>query len=98
MIGVAVLLGLQHATNALFFGQAALETVAQVVSATAFGAAYAAARRRVRTIWPLAALHGLQDFLDVRSPGDAPRWWYLLVALLLSAYAVVLVRREPQPA
>lgn len=96
--GVAVLFGLQHATNAWFFGQPPLETIAQVVSATAFGAAYAAARRRLTTIWPLAFLHGLDNFCQTRSPGDAPRWWHLLVALLLTTYAVALVRRERRPA
>lgn len=91
---VALLFGVQHVGTGIFFGQSLFATAAQVISATAFGAAYAAVRLRVSTVLPLAFLHGLSNFCDERSPGDAPWWWYLSVAVLYVLYAAWLLRRS----
>jgi hypothetical protein len=75
------LFGLQHAGTGIFFGHSPYDTVAMMVSSTASGAAYAAVMLRIGTIWPLAFLHGLENFCNTRSPGDAPWWWYLSQAI-----------------
>ena len=48
---------------------------------------------RIGTIWPLAFLHGLENFCNTRSPGDAPWWWYLSQAIFFVLYAAWLLRR-----
>ncbi len=68
------------------------ETAGQVLSATAFGFAYAGARLHVGSIWALAVLHGLSNFFQDRLAGEVPGPMYLAVAILLGAYGLVLVR------
>ena len=74
------------------FGQSPAETAGQVLSATAFGFAYAGARLHVGSIWALAVLHGLSNFSQDRLAGEVPGPMYLAVAVLLAAYGLVLVR------
>ena len=74
VVWVALLFGLQHVGIGIFFGHSLYDTGSTVISATSFGAAYAAVRLRIDTIWTLAFLHGLGNFCNTRSPGDAP-WW-----------------------
>ncbi len=93
-IWVALLFGLQHAGTGIFFGHSLYDTGTQVISNTSFRAAYAAVRLRIGTIWPLAFLHGLGNFCDTRSPGDAPWWWYLSEAIFYVLYATWLLRRS----
>ncbi len=92
VVWVALLFGFQHVGTGLFFGHSLYDTGAMVISATSFGAAYAAVRLRIGTIWPLAFLHGLGNFCNTRSPGDAPWWWYLSVAIFYVLYATWLLR------
>jgi membrane protease YdiL (CAAX protease family) len=91
-VWVALLFGFQHVGTGIFFGHSLYDTGAMVISATSFGAAYAAVRLRIGTIWPLAFLHGLGNFCNTRSPGDALWWWYLLVAIFYGLYATWLLR------
>ncbi len=93
VVWVGLLFGLQHALTGIFFGRSLYEAGSMVVSSGASGAAYAAVRLRIGTIWPLAFLHGLEDFCNTRSPGDAPWWWYLSEALFFVFYAAWLLRR-----
>jgi membrane protease YdiL (CAAX protease family) len=92
VVWVALLFGFQHVGTGIFFGHSLYDTGAMVISATSFGAAYAAVRLRIGTIWPLAFLHGLENFCNTRSPGDAPWWWYLSVAIFYVLYATWLLR------
>ena len=69
---MALLFGIQHVGDGIFFGQSLYDTAALMISATSFGAAYAAVRPQIGTIWPLAFLYGLENFCNTRSPGDAP--------------------------
>jgi uncharacterized protein len=94
VVWVALLFGFQHVGTGIFFGNSPYDTGATVISATSFGAAYAAVRLRIGTIWPLAFLHGLENFCNTRSPGDAPWWWYLLEAIFYVLYAAWLLRRS----
>ncbi len=94
VLWVALLFGIQHAGTGIFFGQSLYDTGTQVISNTSFGAAYAAVRQRIGTIWPLAFLHGLGNFCAARSPGDAPWWWYLSEAIFYVLYATWLLRRS----
>ena len=71
VVWVALLFGFQYVGTGIFFGHSLYDTGAMVISATSFGAAYAAVRLRIGTIWPLAFLHGLGNFCNTRSPGDA---------------------------
>jgi uncharacterized protein len=93
VVWVAVLFGVQHVGTGIFLGHSLYDTGAMIISATAFGAAYAAVRLRIGTIWPLAFLHGLENFCNTRSPGEAPWWWYLAVAIFYVLYAVWLLRQ-----
>jgi membrane protease YdiL (CAAX protease family) len=92
VVWVALLFGFQHVGTGIFFGHSLYDTGAMVISATSFGVAYAAVRLRIGTIWPLAFLHGLENFCNTRSPEDAPWWWYLSVAIIYVLYAVLLLR------
>jgi membrane protease YdiL (CAAX protease family) len=94
VVWVALLYGLQHAGTGIFFGQSFYEAGSMVISSTASGAAYAAVMLRIGTIWPLAFLHGLENFCITRSPGDAPWWWYLSQAVFFVLYAWWLIRRS----
>jgi CAAX protease family protein len=94
VVWVALLFGFQHAGTGIFFGHSLYDTGAMMLSATSSGAAYAAVRLRIGTIWPLAFLHGLENFCNTRSPGEAPWWWYLLVAIFYVLYATWLLRRS----
>jgi hypothetical protein len=93
VVWVAVLFGVQHVGTGIFLGHSLYDTGAMIISATAFGAAYAAVRLRIGTIWPLAFLRGLENFCNTRSPGEAPWWWYLAVAIFYVLYAVWLLRQ-----
>jgi membrane protease YdiL (CAAX protease family) len=93
VVWVALLFGLQHAGTGIFFGGSPYDTAATVISNVSFGAAYAAVRLRVGTIWPLAFVHGLENFCNTRSPGDAAWWWYLSEAVFFIVYAAWLLRR-----
>ncbi len=93
VVWVALLFGVQHVGTGIFFGHSLYDTGATVISATSFGAAYAAVRLRIGTIWPLAFLHGLENFCNTRSPGDAPWWWYLSEAIFYVLYAAWLLRQ-----
>ena len=92
VVWVALLFGFQHVGTGIFFGHSLYDTGTTVISATSFGAAYAAVRLRIGTIWPLAFLHGLGNFCNTRSPGDAPWWWYLSEAIFYVLYAAWLLR------
>jgi len=94
VVWVALLFGIQHAGTGIFFGHSLYDTGATVISATSSGAAYAAVMLRIGTIWPLAFLHGLGNFCNTRSPGDAPWWWYLSEAVFYVLYAAWLLRRS----
>jgi membrane protease YdiL (CAAX protease family) len=94
VVWVGLLFGLQHAFTAIFFGASLYEAGSMVISSSASGAAYAAVRLRIGTIWPLAFLHGLENFCNTRSPGDAPWWWYLSEAVFFVVYAAWLLRRS----
>ncbi|RBY77125.1 CPBP family intramembrane metalloprotease [Geodermatophilus sp. TF02-6] len=89
---VGVLFGLGHVLSAVAFGRPVDDTVAQVVSTTAFGAGFAALRLHTVALWPLALLHGLDDWCQVNSPGAAPWWWQLAVAVGYAAAAWELTR------
>lgn len=94
-VWIGVLFGLGHALSALWFGRPWDDTVAQVVSTTAFGFGFAALRWHLGTIWPLVVLHALDNVLQVRSPGAAPLWWQAVVAAAFVAYGWWLIRRLP---
>ena len=93
VVWVGLLFGLQHAGTGIFFGHSLYDTGTMMLSSTASGAAYAAVRLRIGTIWPLAFLHGLENFCNTRSPGDAPPWWYLTKVFFYVLYAAWLLRR-----
>lgn len=94
-VWVGVLFGLGHVLSALWFGRPFDDTVVQVISTAAFGFGFAALRWHLDTIWPLVALHALDDFLQLRSPGAAPFWWQATIAVLFVAYGWWLIRRLP---
>lgn len=95
-VWVGVLFGLGHALSALWFGRPWDDTVAQVVSTTAYGFGLAALRWHLGTIWPLVLLHASDNFVQLRSPGAAALWWQAVVALFFVAYGWWLIRRLPE--
>jgi hypothetical protein len=92
VVWVGMLFGLGHVLSAVAFGRAVDDTVAQVVSTTAFGAGFAALRLHTGVLWPLVLLHGLDDWVQVNSPGAAPRPWQLAVAVGYATAAWWLTR------
>jgi hypothetical protein len=95
----AVIFGGQHFANVLF-GREIFDTAAQVVNATCFGFAYAAARSALVTVWPLALLHGLGDFTyansDVPFP-VAPHVAFGAIYLSYGAALLVWLRHKSVP-
>jgi uncharacterized protein len=91
VVWVGLVFGLQHAGTGIFFGHSLSDTRATVISSTSSGAAYAAVRLRIGTILPLAFLHGLENFCNTRSPGDAPWRWYLSEAIFYVLYTAWLL-------
>jgi hypothetical protein len=59
---------------------------------TAFGYGYAAVRLHIVSIWPLALLHALDDFLQLNSPDALPWPFQLLVAAGFVLYGRYLLR------
>jgi uncharacterized protein len=68
VVWVGVLFGLGHVLSAIAFGRPVDDTVAQVVSTTAFGAGFAALRLHTVVPRPRALLHRLDDRLQSNSP------------------------------
>jgi CAAX protease family protein len=95
-IWVGVLFGLGHVLSALWFGRPWDDTVAQVISATAYGFGLATLRWHLGTIWPLVVLHASDNFVQLRSPGAAPLWWQAVVAVFFVVYGWWLIRRLPE--
>jgi membrane protease YdiL (CAAX protease family) len=89
-IVTAVVFGLWHLGNGLFFGKSVDETWWQVLSATTFGVCFAGARLLVGSVWPLSLLHGLGDWTQVLSPGAAPVWYQSAVMIFEVLWGVTL--------
>jgi hypothetical protein len=83
---VAVTFGVGHLQNYLLFGGALDDTLFQVLAATCYGFCLAGARLRMNTVWPLAFVHGLDDWMQINSPGKAPDWWQITVLVVFVAY------------
>jgi uncharacterized protein len=98
VVWVGVLFGVGHVLSAVVFGRPLDDTVAQVISTTAFGMGFAALRLHIGVVWPLALLHGLDDWMQINSPGAAPWLWQLAVALGFCAAAWTLTRPSVLPA
>jgi hypothetical protein len=98
VLWVGVLFGLGHVLSAIAFGRAVDDTVVQVISASAFGAGFAALRLHVVVLWPFVLLHGLDDWMQINSPGAAPWLWQLAVAIGFAVAAWALTRPTALPA
>ncbi|WP_329272591.1 CPBP family intramembrane glutamic endopeptidase [Streptomyces pseudovenezuelae] len=92
-IGVGFLFGVGHLQNYLFFGASLDDTLWQMLSAGLFGFTCAGLRYAIGSVWPMVAVHGLDDFFQIRSPGAAPDWWQVGVYVFHAAYGVWLLRR-----
>ncbi|MFJ9539808.1 lysostaphin resistance A-like protein [Streptomyces sp. NPDC101225] len=90
---VAVLFGAGHLQNHLFFGAPLDDTLWQMLSAGLFGFTCAGLRFAIGSVWPMVVVHGLDDFLQIRSPGAAPDWWQVCVYVFHAAYGLWLLRR-----
>lgn len=91
---VALAFGLGHIQNYLLFGKPLDDTLYQLLSAGLYGFCLAGARLRMNTVWPLAFVHGLDDWLQINSPGKAPDWWQLTVLVFLAVYGFLLTRNR----
>jgi hypothetical protein len=91
-IAVAALFGLGHALSGIWFGRGLGNTAYQVVQVGIWAFPIAALRWHLGTIWPLVALHGLDDWLQINSPGRNSDMVQLVEALGEIAYGVVLLR------
>lgn len=98
VVWVGILFGLGHVLSAIAFGRAVDDTVLQVISATAFGAGFAALRLHVVVLWPFVLLHALDDWMQINSPGAAPWPWQLAVAVGFALAAWALTRPAALPA
>jgi membrane protease YdiL (CAAX protease family) len=91
-IGVGLLFGTGHFQNYLFFGAPLDDTLWQMLSAGLFGFTCAGLRYAIGSVWPMVAVHALDDFFQIRSPGAAPDWWQVCVYVFHAAYGVWLLR------
>jgi membrane protease YdiL (CAAX protease family) len=91
-IGVGFLFGAGHFQNYLFFGAPLDDTLWQMLSAGLFGFTCVGLRYAIGSVWPMIAVHGLDDFFQIRSPGLTPDWWQACVYIFHAAYGVWLLR------
>ncbi|MFJ7907329.1 lysostaphin resistance A-like protein [Kitasatospora sp. NPDC096204] len=91
----AVLFGVGHLDNWLFFDAPLGNTLWQVVEAGAFGFCLCGARLYIGSIWPLVLVHGLSDYLQIYSPGKTPDWLQALGVVVDLALGLVLLLRAP---
>lgn len=97
--GSSLLFGVIH-LNSLLVGRDVAFVAVQVVASVLGGVGLAALRMRVGSIWPLIALHAMNDFVQFSAAGDttvaqaAPTLLAakLGVASLMALYGVVLLK------
>jgi hypothetical protein len=65
-----------------------------MLSAGLFGFTCAGLRCAIGSVWPMAVVHGLDDFFQIRFPGAAPDWWEACVYVFHAEYGVWLLRRQ----
>jgi hypothetical protein len=105
VLGSAALFGLVH-LNSLLVGRDPAFVAVQVLTSFLGGIGLAALRLRLGSIWPLIALHAINDFLQFSAAAGtavADASPLLLgakigVAVLMAAYGLVLLRVLKQPA
>ena len=108
VLGSAALFGLIH-VNSLLVGRDPAFVAVQVLTSFLGGIGLAALRLRLGSIWPLIALHALNDFLQFSAAGgtavaDASPLLLgtkIAVSVLIAAYGLVLLRllkQRPVPA
>ncbi|MEU3571301.1 CPBP family intramembrane glutamic endopeptidase [Kitasatospora sp. NPDC036755] len=91
----AVLFGIGHLDNWLFFGAPLGNTLWQVLEAGAFGFFLCGARLYIGSIWPLVLLHALSDYLEIYSPGRTADWLQASDVAVDLALGLVLLLRAP---
>ncbi|TJZ73249.1 CPBP family intramembrane metalloprotease [Rhodococcus oryzae] len=91
VLTVALIFGLWHVGNFLFFGQSLDETAWQVLVSAVYGFVLGAGRLVVGSIWPLAFLHGLNDWMQLNSPGAAPFWYQVTVMVFEVIWGTVML-------
>ncbi|MDI9889449.1 CPBP family intramembrane metalloprotease [Streptomyces sp. HNM0645] len=89
---IGLLFGLGHVLSGVVFGRSPDYIAFQVVHATVLGFLLAALRLHTISIWPLALLHALSNWINSNSPGELPVWWEVARLLALTAYGAMLVR------
>ncbi|WP_147408972.1 CPBP family intramembrane glutamic endopeptidase [Kitasatospora xanthocidica] len=97
----AVLFGVGHLGNWLFFGAPLGNTLWQVLEAGAFGFCLCGARPYIGSVWPLVLVHALSDYLEIYSPGKTADWLQALglaVDLGLGIGLLLLLRARTAPA
>ncbi|PJN28136.1 CPBP family intramembrane metalloprotease [Kitasatospora sp. CB02891] len=92
----AVLFGVGHLGNWLFFGSPLGNTLWQVLEAGVFGFFLCGARLYLGSIWPLALVHGLSDYLEIYSPGKTPDWLQAAGVVAYLGLGLVLLLRAPE--
>jgi len=92
----ALIFGLGHVGNAVFFSQPWPATTEMMTVATLSGFGYAALRLHVRAIWPLALLHALNNTAGTVAVGAPPLWFKAVVGIAAIGYGVWLLR-QPTP-
>jgi membrane protease YdiL (CAAX protease family) len=88
---VAAVFGLGHLGNYLFFGAGLGDTLWQILGSTLFGFCLGAARFVVGSIWPLALIHAMDDWMQINSPGAAPFWFQVTVMAFNLVFGYVLL-------
>ncbi|MCY0940492.1 CPBP family intramembrane glutamic endopeptidase [Streptomyces antarcticus] len=89
---IGLLFGLGHVLSGVVFGRSPEYIAFQVLHASVFGFLLAALRLHTVSIWPLALLHAVSNWINSNSPGELPVWWEALRLLALTGYGVALVR------
>lgn len=94
---VGMLFGVGHGISGVAFGRSFDDAGLTVVAATVSGVLWAALREHVVSVWPLAVLHALDNWVLTNAAVEAPVWWQVAVAVATIAYAAALMIGRPLP-
>lgn len=92
-ITLGLVFGLGHLGNWLFVGSSLEDALWQVVTASAAGFCWSAGRFLIGSIWPLAFIHGFNDWMQINSPGAAPFFFQVAVVLFQISWGALLLSR-----
>ncbi|ABY21931.1 putative protease [Renibacterium salmoninarum ATCC 33209] len=96
-IVLAAVFGLGHLGNWLLFGSSLEDALWQVFTAGAAGFCWGAGRFLLNSIWPLAFVHALNDWMQINSPGAAPLYFQIAIAVFNISWGALMLTSANRP-